>query len=62
MHKMSIPQQVAMASFYELTEDEVEFLLEALEYWRENGPPRVDEEIRDYLELKEYLKTRQRHG
>jgi len=51
-----------MASFYELTEDEVEFLLEALLYWRENGPPRTDEEIKDYLELRDYLETRERKG
>ena len=49
-----------MASFYELTEDEVALLIDALELWREEGPSRTDEEIKDYLELKEYLETRQR--
>ena len=49
-----------MSSFYELTKDEVVFLLEALLHWRETGPPRTDEEIQDYLELKDYLETRQR--
>ena len=49
-----------MASFYELTEEEVQLLLDALEYWRNNGPPRTDREIRDYLDLAAYLETRER--
>lgn len=49
-----------MASFYELTEDEIAFLIDALDHWREAGPPRTDEEIVEYVELRHYLETRQR--
>lgn len=51
-----------MASFYELTEDEVELLLEALEYFRTHQGTYGDEETMRYLDLVHYLKTRERRG
>ncbi len=51
-----------MASFYELTEDEVELLLEALEYFKTHQGTYEDEETQKYLDLKHYLETRERRG
>lgn len=49
-----------MASFYELTENEVELLLEALGLFATDGKFWTDEEVTDFEELRHYLKTRER--
>jgi len=49
-----------MASYYELTEDEVQLLLEALEYFKTHQGTYGPAETQRYLDLKHYLETRQR--
>lgn len=48
-----------MASFYELTEDDVKLLLEALDLWRTDGKFWTDEEVTHFEELYHYLETRE---
>lgn len=49
-----------MASYYELTEDEVQLLLEALVYFKINQGTYGSAETDRYLSLKHYLETRER--
>jgi len=49
-----------MASFYELTEEEVKLLLEALEYFKIHQGTFGEWETKLYRELKDYLETRER--
>lgn len=49
-----------MASFYELTEDEVQLLLDALDLFRTEGKFWTDEEVKLFEELYHFLKTRER--
>ena len=51
-----------MVSYYELSEDEVELLIEALEYFKEHQGTYGDEETLRYLNLKHYLETQERRG
>lgn len=49
-----------MASFYELTEDEVEMLLNALSLFTPIQKFWTDEALEAFKELKHYLETRER--
>jgi hypothetical protein len=49
-----------MASFYELTETEVALILEALRYFKSHQGTYGENETREYLELIQYLETRER--
>ena len=49
-----------MASFYELTEDEVKLLLEYMESYRQHGKFWTHKEVEDFEELRHYLETRER--
>ena len=49
-----------MASYYELTQDEVRFLLDTMELYRQERKFWTDEEVKDFKELHHYLKTRER--
>ncbi|MBA7560964.1 hypothetical protein ES708_02598 [subsurface metagenome] len=55
-----ISKEVTMAGFYELTDEEVGLLVEALEYFKAHQGTYGDEETQMYLELKHYLETRER--
>ena len=47
-----------MGSFYELTEEDIELLLAALDLYRTDGKFWTDEEVTHFEELYTYLKTR----
>lgn len=49
-----------MASFYELTEKEVEHILECMELYRKDTMKWTTKDALEHLELMEYLKTRER--
>ena len=49
-----------MASYYELTEVEVQLLLEALVYFKTHQGTYGPAETQRYLALKHYLETRER--
>lgn len=49
-----------MASFYELTEDEIKILLETMDLFATDGKFWTDKEVKDFEELRHYLKTRKR--
>jgi len=49
-----------MPSFYELTEDEVKILLEAMELLMGYYPPPPLNKLQEYLDLIHYLGTRER--
>jgi hypothetical protein len=48
-----------MGSFYELTEEDIKLLLEALDLWRTDGKFWTDEEVELFETLYHYLKTRE---
>jgi len=48
-----------MASFYELTEDDIKLLLAALDLWRTDGKFWANEEVDHFEQLYHYLKTRE---
>lgn len=49
-----------MASFYELTEDEVELIKKALSLWRTDGKFWTDEDVEIFEELVYYMEHRER--
>lgn len=49
-----------MASFYELTEDEIKILLETMDLFVTDGKFWTDEEVKNFEELRHYLATRER--
>lgn len=48
-----------MGSFYELTEEDIELLLAALDLYRTDGKFWTDEEVKRFVTLYHYLKTRE---
>jgi len=51
---------LTVSSFYELTEEEVQLLLDALELFRTEGEFSTGEEVKLLEELYHFLKTRER--
>lgn len=51
-----------MASFYELREEEVELIKDALALWRTDGKFWTDEDVKRFEELVYYMEHRERES
>lgn len=49
-----------MASFYELSEEEVEFLIKCLDVWYISHPGPTPEDLKEYMDLRHYFMERER--